>query len=116
MTSRARAKIPERAVAGEIVTIRALVRHRMESGHRRDGTGALVPRDIVNRFEASYDGRRVFAVDIGPGVSANPYLEFSARLERSGTFVLRWTDEAGEVTELRGDVLVSAPRAGTPGR
>ena len=99
MAAKARAKIPESVAAGDVVTIRTLVAHPMESGHRKDGDGNPIPRDIINRFEARFNGETVFSVDLGPGVSANPYLEFAARIDEAGTFTLAWTDDAGEVIE-----------------
>jgi len=98
MAARVRAKIPESVTVGEVFTIRTLVSHRMESGLREHADGRLVPRDIINRFEATFEGERVFAVDIEPGIAANPFLEFTARIEKAGTLVLSWTDDAGEVT------------------
>ena len=100
MTAKARVKVPETARAGETITIRSLVRHRMESGHRRGEDGKLVPRDIVRRFEAAFDGETFFSVELGTGIAANPYLEFTARVERAGTFRFTWTDDAGETVAL----------------
>ena len=97
---RVRAKVPERVRAGEIVEVRTLASHRMESGERIDAEGRRIPRDIVHRFEARLDGRLAFAADFGPAVSANPYLAFRLRVERSATLELAWTDDAGETTRL----------------
>ena len=107
MSSEPRVKIPAEVAAGEVFTIKTLFRHRMETGRRVDADGATVPRDIVNRFEARLDGELVFAVDLHPGVAANPYIEFTARIERPGTFALSWTDDAGEVVEVVRDVAVA---------
>ena len=45
---------------GEVIEVKTLVTHEMESGHRRDSNGALVPRRIINRLTCSYNGRPVF--------------------------------------------------------
>ena len=113
MADKARAKVPERVVAGETFAVKVLLRHRMETGNRTDENGEIVPRDIAHRFEALFeDGRgeavELFAVDLGPGVAANPYFEFDVRLARSGTLRLRWTEDGGEVVELVHDVTVRA--------
>lgn len=105
--SKARAKIPKSVSAGEIITIKTSMKHKMESGQRKDKEGNPIPRDIINKFEAAYNGARVFSVDIDPAVAANPYIQFSARIEEAGTFTLTWTDDAGDVTELTQDVAVS---------
>ena len=95
MTTTVRVKIPERVVRGETFTIKTLVRHRMESGHRVDETGEPIPEDILERFVATFEGREVFAVELGTGIAANPFLQFTARVGGPGTFVFRWSDGAG---------------------
>jgi len=101
-----RVKIPKSVAAGDIITVKTLISHKMESGQRKDGDGKPIPRDIINHFEASYNGQVVFSVDIDPAVSANPYIEFSVRIEEAGTFMMKWTDDAGEVVEYSQDVAL----------
>lgn len=103
---KARVKIPELVAANEIFTIKTLISHRMESGHRRDEQGKLIPRLIINHFEASFNGRVVFSVELEPGVSANPFFEFTTRINEPGTFTLTWTDDNGEVTQISRDVAL----------
>ena len=91
-----RLAVPKTAAAGEIIEIKALIQHDMESGHRRGSRGEVIPRDIITRFECSLDDDIVFAADFHPGVAANPILAFYARVDASGTFVFRWTDQHGE--------------------
>jgi sulfur-oxidizing protein SoxZ len=102
-----RARVPASARPGEIVTLRALLTHPMESGFRRDADGALVPRKIARRFECSFEGRPVFTVDLEPFVSANPFFEFRARVERSGSFRFVWTDDDGAVYTLEQAIEVA---------
>lgn len=92
-----RVKVPETAAAGEIVEIKALISHPMESGFRRDEAGAPIPRRIVHRFSCMFEGVPVFSCDLGPGVAANPYFAFSARVPDSGTFTFVWEDDDGSV-------------------
>jgi len=99
-----RVKIPKSVAAGDIITIKTLISHKMESGQRKDKEGNAIPRDIINHFEAAYNGQVVFSVDIDPAVSANPYIEFATRIDEAGTFTMKWTDDAGEVTEHSQDV------------
>ena len=87
---------PERARTGEIITIKVLIRHRMESGHRRDRVGAPIPRNIIHSFSAHHAGEEVFRMDLFPGIAANPHLEFKTVATASGELMLRWVDDAGE--------------------
>lgn len=106
MASKPRVKIPKSVAAGDVITIKTLIKHSMESGQRKDTQGEAIPRDIINQFEASFNGNVVFSVDIHPAVSANPYIEFSAKVSEAGTFVMKWTDDAGAVIETSNDVAI----------
>lgn len=92
-----RVRVPKQASKGEIVTIKTLISHPMETGQRRNAAGELVPRQIINKFTCTLNGKLIFSCDIAPAVSANPYLEFTARVEESGTFVFTWVDDDGTV-------------------
>ena len=94
----ARISVPSRARAGEIINVKTLFSHPMETGYRRDAVGAPIPRDIVSEFICSYDGRTVFRAELKPGIAANPYFAFSVRADRSGTLTFRWTDQHGNTT------------------
>ena len=97
-----RVKVPKTAQAGQVVTIKTLINHNMESGQRKDKkTGETIPRNIINRFTASFNGTEVFAVDIEPGVSANPFMQFNVRVDEAGEFHFVWTADDGEVYETR---------------
>jgi sulfur-oxidizing protein SoxZ len=93
-----RVKVPKTAEAGEIVTIKSLISHPMESGQRKDKkTGETIPMNIVNYFKATFNGETVFEVDIDPAVSTNPYIEFTLKVAESGTVGFLWvTDNDGE--------------------
>ena len=106
MSDRARAKVPARAVAGETIELRTLLRHRMESGERVGEDGARVPRLIANRFVAAFDGEPFFEAELHPGVAENPWLVFAHRPMRSGTYTLEWTDDAGERFALERSIEV----------
>lgn len=97
MSARPRVKVPQAAKPGEIIQIRALISHQMESGQRRDGSGALIARKIINTFSCTFNGRLVFSCDIEPAISANPYFEFHAKVAESGVFNFVWADDDGSI-------------------
>lgn len=88
---------PGQATAGEVIELKAMIRHPMETGYRRDRYGEQIPRDILTRFECLYNGDVVFAAEFFPAVAADPFLTFYTRAERSGTLEFRWIDQHGEV-------------------
>ena len=90
-----RVKVPKKADKGEIITIKTLISHKMESGLRKDKKGELIPRRIINHFTAKFNGETVFEVDIQPAISANPYLQFKMRAEEPGEFEFIWVDDDG---------------------
>lgn len=95
---RPRVKVPKKAKVGEIVTIKTLLSHPMESGQRKDAkTGEIIPQDIVNYFSASFNGEKFFEVDVDPAVSTNPYIQFTLKVPEAGTVSFLWkTDNDGD--------------------
>jgi Sulphur oxidation protein SoxZ. len=105
--AKTRVKVPETAKAGEVVALKALISHRMESGRRRDAAGAVIPRGTINRFTCTFNGVEVVDVDLGVSVSANPFLSFEARVFASGTFRFTWYDDDGSVYEHDETIVVT---------
>ena len=92
--------VPARARRGEIVEIKTLVSHVMETGYRRTQVGATIPRDIIRLFVCTYNGAEVFRAELHPAISANPFLVFSTVATESGTLTFQWTGDNGfSVTE-----------------
>jgi sulfur-oxidizing protein SoxZ len=83
------------AKKGDIVEVKALVSHIMETGQRKDASGNVIPRKILNKFVCTVAGKQVFSADFEPAISANPYIQFKFRAETSGPVVLTWTDDDG---------------------
>jgi sulfur-oxidizing protein SoxZ len=101
-----RIRAPKTAAAGEVVTIKTLISHEMESGLRRNSAGETIPRHIINSFRCAFNGQQVFACDIEPSVSANPYIEFSVRIPESGTLAFTWVEDGGAVITAEETVTV----------
>ena len=102
----ARVSMPDEARRGEVIPIKALIRHPMETGYRVDSVGQKIPRHIVQRFTVHYDGVQVFAMDLTQGVAANPFIAFSTVATRSGALEFRWEDDRGKVTTVSRNLTV----------
>lgn len=87
--------LPARIERGSVVEIRCTLAHAMETGHRRDSGGTLLPRDIVTRFECRLDGQLVVEADLFPAIAANPYLAFLLRADREGELRFLWEGDRG---------------------
>ena len=92
-----RVKVPKSAKAGEVITIKTLISHEMESGQRKDSNGNVIPRSIINRFTAEFNGQMVIDVAMDPAISTNPYFEFDASVPEAGEFTFTWYDDDGSV-------------------
>jgi sulfur-oxidizing protein SoxZ len=87
--------VPARARRGEIIEIKTLISHTMETGFRRTQVGALIPRDIISRFACTYNGTEIFRAELHPAISANPFIVFSTIAVESGTLEFQWTGDNG---------------------
>jgi sulfur-oxidizing protein SoxZ len=103
-----RVKAPKSASAGEVMEIKTLISHDMESGQRKDRkTGETIPRQIIHKFECKYNGETVFSADMAPAISANPYMAFYVTATESGELEFLWHDDNGEVYTHSQEIEVS---------
>ena len=90
-----RVRVPAQAKPGELIEIKTLISHEMENGQRKDASGNVVPRKIINKFTAAFNGKTVFEADWNPAISANPYQSFFYKAAASGEFTFTWKDDDG---------------------
>jgi len=102
-----RVKVPSSAKAGEVVTIKTLISHPMETGLRKDKKGDLIPRQIIHRFVATFNGQEVVNVTMEPAVAANPYFQFDMKVPESGTLKFEWIDDDGSVYSAEENIAVT---------
>jgi len=102
-----RLSVPKTATKGEVIELKALIQHPMESGFRRGPTGEVIPRNIIRSFECLYNGAPVFEATFNPAVSANPFLSFHTTATESGTLEFRWTGQDGEIFADTAEITVS---------
>lgn len=104
---KARVKVPATANKGEIIEIKTLIAHPMESGLRKDKAGKAFPRKIINKFICTLNKKEVFRSDWYTAVAANPYLAFFVRATESGSFEFAWYDDDGTVYRASAPISVS---------
>jgi sulfur-oxidizing protein SoxZ len=90
-----RVRMPATAKAGEVIEVKTLISHEMESGQRKDAAGKLIPRKIIKEFTATFNGKLIMKADWHGAVSANPYQSFFVRVPETGTFAFTWLDDDG---------------------
>jgi sulfur-oxidizing protein SoxY len=89
--------VPKDAKAGDIITIRTVITHPMETGLRLDANNAYLPLWIIQRFICRLDGAEVINIKLEPAIATNPYLAFALRAEKSGVLAFEWHDSKGPV-------------------
>ena len=87
--------VPRKAKRGDIITIKSLISHPMETGYRYTQTGKKIPRNIITDFTCAYNGEEIFRAQLYPATAANPFLTFSTVATESGTLTFHWSGDNG---------------------
>ena len=87
--------VPKKARRGDVIEIKTLMSHIMETGYRRTVAGDVVPRDIITSFTCRFNGEEIFRADLFPAIAANPYLAFFTVATESGKFDFEWIGDRG---------------------
>ena len=95
MSARTLINVPAKAKRGEVIEIKTLIAHPMESGYRVGLNGALIPRDIIQLFVATYNGEEIFRAEFSPAIAANPFVTFHTVATATGTIAFKWTGDNG---------------------
>lgn len=106
--SRVLIQAPASARQGEVIQIRTLIAHPMETGFRPGSDGKVLPRDIIRSFSCRYNGELVFGAELFPSIAANPYLTFHTVATASGTLSFTWEGDKGFTQTETSSITVSA--------
>ncbi|MES2784423.1 MAG: thiosulfate oxidation carrier complex protein SoxZ [Pseudomonadota bacterium] len=87
--------VPAGVRRGDVIEIKALIAHPMETGFRPGADGKVLARDIIRNFTCNYNGEEVFAAQLHSAISANPYLSFFVTATDSGTLEFTWQGDNG---------------------
>jgi sulfur-oxidizing protein SoxZ len=101
-----RVRIANQAKAGQVIEVKTLIAHEMETGQRKGADGKAIPRKIIKAFTAKFNGKELFRSDWHPSISANPYLSFFVRVPEAGTFEFTWLDDDGSVYKSEQKVTI----------
>jgi sulfur-oxidizing protein SoxZ len=98
--------VPAKARRGEIIEIKSLIQHEMETGFRVDNVGKVLPRDIITDFICRYNGEEIFRAELFPAIAANPFFVFSTTATESGTITFEWSGDNGFSATASRDITV----------
>ena len=106
MAARTLINVPAKAKRGDVIQIKTLISHIMESGFRHSSIGVPIPRDIIDTFVCTYNGQEIFRAALYPAIAANPFLTFHTVATESGTIVFKWTGDNGFAQEASAKITV----------
>ena len=98
--------VPARARRGDIIEIKTLMSHIMETGYRHTAAGEVVPRNIITSLTCRYNGAEIFRADLFPAIAANPFITFFTVATESGVIELAWTPDHGETVTQKANITV----------
>ena len=98
--------VPAKAKRGEVIEIKTLMSHIMETGYRHLASGEIVPRDIITTFACRFNGKEIFRADLFPAIAANPYLSFFTVVNESGKFEFEWIGDNGYSSTASASITV----------
>jgi sulfur-oxidizing protein SoxZ len=82
---------------GEVVDVKILMSHVMETGQRKNQVGEPIPAHFIQTVSVSYGDRTVLSAQWGPAVSANPFLAFKFKGGAKGEKLkVSWQDNRGD--------------------
>lgn len=87
--------MPAQARRGEIIEIKTLAGHTMETGFRHSERGEPIPRNIISQFVCTYNGTEIFRAELYPAIAANPLITFTTVATESGTLEFKWLGDNG---------------------
>jgi len=87
--------VPPKAKRGDVIEVKSLMSHIMETGYRHTASGESVPRDIITSFTCRFNGAEIFRADLFPAISANPFISFFTTVTESGKFEFEWIGDKG---------------------
>ena len=105
--AKARVKVPKKAKKGEVITIKTLIKHKMQRATKDKKTGKPIPRNIIHTFEAKFNGKTFLTGEWDTGISANPYCAFTHRVQESGEYEFVWKDDAGQTYTAKAKIEVA---------
>ena len=88
-------------IEDDYIEVKALIKHPMETGIRKDRKGDLIPAHYIENLTAEANGAVVFSAQWGSGIATNPYISFRFKGAKAGDELkLSWQDNTGTSDSL----------------
>jgi sulfur-oxidizing protein SoxZ len=84
-------------VKGDTAEVRVLMVHPMETGQRKDSSGALIALHFIQEVQVRVNGKLALEGQISQAVSRNPVFSFKLKGVKAGDKLeIAWLDNKGE--------------------
>ncbi|RJG05691.1 thiosulfate oxidation carrier complex protein SoxZ [Noviherbaspirillum cavernae] len=82
---------------GDVVEVKVLIRHDMETGQRKDSSGKAIPAHFIQTLVAKCNDKVVLDAQMGTSVSKDPFLSFKFKGGNKGDKIaVTWVDNKGD--------------------
>ena len=82
---------------GDVVEVKVLMRHDMETGQRKDASGKAVPAHFIQTLTAKCNDKVVLDMLMGTSISKDPFLSFKFNGGAKGDKIaITWTYNTGD--------------------
>ncbi|WP_333784227.1 thiosulfate oxidation carrier complex protein SoxZ [Thermocrinis sp.] len=99
-------RVPKEAKKGEIIRVQMVITHPMTPPRRDPQTGQEVPPHNLTKLVLLYNDKVVSEMNMGAGVSANPFIALPLKVEESGIIKIAYEDNKGGKWEKTADIKV----------
>lgn len=100
-------RVPKEAKKGEIVRVQMVITHPMSPPRKDPQTGQEVPPHTLTKLDLLFNDKLVSTINMGAGVSANPFIALTLKADESGVVKIVYEDNKGGKWERTADIKVS---------
>lgn len=102
-TMKIRAKL-----SGDMLEIKLIISHPMETGRKKDDAGDLIPAHFIQLVNIMLNNKTLLETQWGTGIAKNPYLTIRAKGAKVGDKItVSWLDNMGESGTQEALVIMS---------
>lgn len=82
---------------GGITEVKILMKHDMETGLRKDESGAVIPAHFIQQIKIAHNGKEVVSAQFGIAVSKDPFVSFRFKGAAKGDKLqVTWIDNLSD--------------------
>src|SRR5918994_6522421 len=100
----ARIRVPDQIKRGDLITVNAIVSHPMDTGFFRTAEGEVIPAYFIKDVVVTYGNQEVARFVWTSGISRDPIVSFTLKVDREAPVTMIWTDNKGGVFRQSADI------------